>query len=52
MQSYHHQELSLLLPSDLLEHVKLNGIYNVLFIEKFADPIIQCFFNDFVNVGQ
>ena len=25
MQSYHHQELSLLLPTDLLEHMKVNS---------------------------
>ena len=58
MQSYHHQELSLLPQSDLTEHMKLNNvaesqteIYNVAFIKKFIDSVIHYFFNYFINVG-
>ena len=53
MQSYYHQELSLLPQSDLKEHMKLNNAESQTkcFIKKFIDSIIHYFFNDFINVG-
>ena len=40
MQSYRHQELSLLPHSDLmLEKVRLKGMYNIIFMKKFYQEI-------------
>ena len=58
MQSHHHQGLSLLPPSDLTEHRKLNKAAesqteeNMLFLSRnFIDSIYHYFFKNFLNVG-
>ena len=35
----------------MLPKAKMKGIYNVVFIKKFADSVIHYYFNDLINVG-